>query len=81
MSLKEASAVTGYSSGHLGRLIRDGKVHNLGTKKRPKVRYADLPRKPRAHPAPQTAHALGVSARALATAIAQKPRGLSNDEA
>jgi len=46
VSLAEAASVSGYSADHLGRLIRDGRLENVGPKRRPRVRLADLPRKP-----------------------------------
>jgi hypothetical protein len=44
--LNDAARLSGYSPDHLGRLIRDGKLMNLGTRHRPRVRVGDLPRKP-----------------------------------
>jgi hypothetical protein len=48
LSLSEAAAATGYSSDHLSRLIRTGKLENCGRAHRPRVRRGDLPRKPHA---------------------------------
>ena len=45
LNLKEASRVSGYSSTHLGRLVKDGKIPNHGRAGAPRVRQADLPRK------------------------------------
>ena len=45
MSLSEAARRTGYSSDHLGRLIREGKVHNAGRKGSPRIRLGDLPKR------------------------------------
>jgi hypothetical protein len=44
--LNDAARLSGYSADHLGRLIRDGKLVNMGTRHRPRVRVGDLPRKP-----------------------------------
>jgi hypothetical protein len=48
VSLKEAALMSGYSPDHLGRLVKAGQLTNRGTKARPKVLVADLPRKPAA---------------------------------
>ncbi len=45
LSLARASAESGYSADHLGRLVREGKLANVGRPNAPKVRRADLPRK------------------------------------
>jgi hypothetical protein len=46
LSLARAAAESGYSVDHLGRLVREGKLANVGRPNAPKVRRADLPRKP-----------------------------------
>lgn len=46
LNLSEAARRTGYSPDHIARLVRRGVVPNWGAKGRPKVRLADLPRKP-----------------------------------
>lgn len=48
LTLQEAAAESGYTSDHLGRLIREGRVPNSGAPRSPRIRRADLPRKPRA---------------------------------
>lgn len=50
LSLAEAAGVTGYSTDHLGRLVRQGRLPNAGTKHRPRIRHGDLPRRPRRQP-------------------------------
>lgn len=47
VNLQEAAAISGYTADHIGKLVRDGKVENLGRLNSPRVRVADLPRKPR----------------------------------
>jgi hypothetical protein len=47
LTLNEASAESGYSVDHLGRLLRDGKLTNVGRPRAPRVRRGDLPRRPR----------------------------------
>jgi hypothetical protein len=46
LTLEEASARSGYSRDHLGKLIRDGKLPNAGRWHAPRVRARDLPNKP-----------------------------------
>jgi len=54
LTIGQASDVTGYSPDHLGRMIRQGKLENIGEKHRPRLRRADVeqlstsPRKRRA---------------------------------
>jgi hypothetical protein len=45
MTLTEAAVCTGYSADHIGRLVRQGKIRNLGRKGAPRVRVRDLPRR------------------------------------
>lgn len=45
LTLTEAALESGYSAGHLGRLVRSGIIANLGRPNAPKIRRADLPRK------------------------------------
>ncbi|MBM4185150.1 MAG: hypothetical protein FJ207_13190 [Gemmatimonadetes bacterium] len=46
LDLQEAARESGYSSDHLGRLVRDGKIPNAGRRHAPKIRRGDLPRRP-----------------------------------
>jgi hypothetical protein len=57
VSLNDAARLSGYSPDHLGRLIREGKMRNYGTRHRPRVRVGDLPRK--ALPADEGSRMLG----------------------
>lgn len=45
VNLTQASALTGYSREHLGRLVRRGEIPNVGRRNAPRVRVTDLPRK------------------------------------
>jgi hypothetical protein len=45
LNLRQASAESGYSPDHLGRLVRDGKIPNAGRPNAPRIRRTDLPRK------------------------------------
>ncbi len=46
LTLREAAGLSGYSSEHLGRLTRNGKIPNAGRPGSPGIRRADLPIKP-----------------------------------
>ena len=46
LTLPEAAALSGYSTDHLGRLVREGKIPNAGRPNAPRIRRQDLPRKP-----------------------------------
>jgi hypothetical protein len=45
LTLTEAALESGYSAGHLGRLVGSGTIPNAGRPNAPKIRRADLPRK------------------------------------
>ena len=46
LTLKEASELSGYSTDHLSRLVRDGRIPNAGKHGAPRIKCVDLPRKP-----------------------------------
>jgi hypothetical protein len=46
LTLRQAATLSGYSADHLGRLIRAGKLRNVGRPHAPRVQPGDLPRKP-----------------------------------
>lgn len=52
LTLQEAADATGYTADHIGRLVREGKIHNVGRKGAPRVRRSDLPIKPKRRIAP-----------------------------
>jgi hypothetical protein len=45
LTLQGAAKFSGYSADHLGRLIRQGTLRNVGRPRAPRVRRGDLPRK------------------------------------
>lgn len=45
LNLTEAARESGYSADHLARLVKGGKIPNAGSKHRPRIRRANLPRK------------------------------------
>ena len=59
LTLQEAAVESGYSADHLGRLVRDGKITSAGQPNAPRIRRADLPRKPKGTHAPDHAAELG----------------------
>ena len=48
LTITEASAASGYSRDHLRALVASGEIPNAGRRGSPKIRRADLPRKPSA---------------------------------
>lgn len=69
LNLRQAAAASGYSEGYLGRLIRNGKLANVGRVHRPLVRRSALPKKATtlhssaiAHQFPRAARRLSLSA-------------------
>jgi hypothetical protein len=54
LTLTEASAASGFSRDHLARLLRAGTIPNMGRPHAPRIRRADLPRKPQ-RPLPSAA--------------------------
>lgn len=46
LTLDEAGEESGYSSDHLGHLVREGTIPNAGEPHAPRIRRKDLPRKP-----------------------------------
>jgi hypothetical protein len=45
LTLKQAARLTGLTAGHLGDLVRAGKIPNAGRKHAPRIRRSDLPAK------------------------------------
>lgn len=69
LTLHEAAAESGYSAEHLARLIRHGKIPNVGRRHAPRVRRGDLPRKPHVLPDTQDLDIIRESNQDLARAI------------
>jgi hypothetical protein len=53
VTLAEAARVSGYTADHLGRLIREGKLRNVGRPNAPRLLLTNLPRKPDVAGAPR----------------------------
>jgi hypothetical protein len=47
LTLTAAAAISGYSTEHLGRLLRHGVIPNAGRKHSPRIRRSDLPIRPK----------------------------------
>ncbi len=45
LGIQEAAELSGYSTDHLGRLVREEKIQNAGRAGAPRIRIKDLPRK------------------------------------
>lgn len=46
LTLSLAAELSGYTEDHLGRLIKQGSIPNAGRARAPRIRRADLPRRP-----------------------------------
>jgi hypothetical protein len=57
LTLTAAAAISGYSTEHLGRLLRAGTIPNAGRKHSPRIRRSDLPLRPKR----RVAHSNGAS--------------------
>lgn len=68
VDLRRAAALSGYTRGHLRRMLVERRLENCGTEKAPLVRTSDLPRKPARAPLPGGRPALSLREIALAVA-------------
>jgi len=46
LTYTKAAQQSGYSADHIGRLVREGKLRNVGRKGAPRVLSSELPRRP-----------------------------------
>lgn len=51
LTLTQASEESGYTSAHLGRMVRTGTLRNVGRPNAPRVLRGDLPKKVQSSPA------------------------------
>jgi hypothetical protein len=56
LTLRQGSEESGYSVEHLARLVREGKLANVGRKYAPRVRRGDLPKRVPKHSDSDVAH-------------------------
>jgi hypothetical protein len=76
LTLQQAALLSGYSADHLGRLVRQGSVRNMGRPRAPRLRRGDLPRKAAALPIHAfEPHFLGADPRQVARAVVASRKG------
>jgi hypothetical protein len=76
LTLKHAAQISGYSTDHLGRLVRYGSIPNLGRPRAPRIRRGDLPIKPGTLPRQSLSpHLLGADPRQVARAVVTSRKG------
>jgi hypothetical protein len=82
LTLAEASRRYGYSADHIGRLVREGKVPNIGRKNAPRVRPRDLMtlRKPQLDTRASKRYDPVADARSLRSRREETPDGDSHTE-
>jgi len=71
LNLTEAARLSGYSSEHLGRMVRDGVIPNAGRPNAPRIRHGDLPRKVGLPPDHEPVHIADTSRSQIARSIVQ----------
>ena len=71
LNLTEAALLSGYSSEHLGRMVRDGVIPNAGRPNAPRIRHGDLPRKVGLPPDHEPVHIADTSRSQIARSIVQ----------
>jgi len=84
VTLEEAAILSGYSADHLGRMIRQGQLENVGRKHAPRIRRGDLPHKAkrRAHlPSSHTGSSLAhtITREAIVSKVTTARRGTWDD--
>jgi hypothetical protein len=76
LTLHGAAQISGYSADHLGRLIRQGTLRNVGRPRAPRVRRGDLPRKAASLPVRTSdLHLVGADPRQVARAVVTSRKG------
>ena len=71
LNLTEASHLSGYSSEHLGRMVRNGTIPNAGRPNAPRIRRGDLPRKAGLPPGDEPMQIADTSRSQIARSIVQ----------
>ena len=70
LTIGEAADVSGYSTDHIARQLRQGALQNVGARHRPRVRRGDLPLKPKSlRSSPPTAIVPDTSRRQIARSV------------
>ena len=76
LTRSQAAAFSGYSADHLGRLMRQGSLRNMGKTRAPLFRRKDLPRKRAGLPlSASNLHLLGADPRQVAKAVVTSRQG------
>jgi hypothetical protein len=76
LTLEQAARISGYSADHLGRLIRQGSLRNVGRPRAPRLRRGDLPRKAPGLPLQSIGqHLVGADPRQVARAVVTSREG------
>jgi hypothetical protein len=76
LNLSEAAEISGYSREHIGRLVKQGKIENVGRPHAPRVRRGDLPMKPGSLPSEgNTKHIVYASRRQTVRSVVDSGRG------
>ena len=71
LNLTEASRLSGYSGGHLSRMVRDGTIPNAGRPNAPRIRHSDVHRKVGLPPGDKPMHIADTSKEQIARSIVQ----------
>ena len=75
LSLSEAAAISGYTREHLGRLVKQGRLKNVGHPGAPRVIRSDLPVKPKRLPDQgSSTHIAGASKRQIVRSVVDSER-------
>jgi len=72
LTLAQAASESGYNAESLGRMVRQGKVPNVGRTNAPRIRRGDLPHKPAVVSQPAPTYDAVADARAL---VSRRSRG------
>ena|SRR5690242_2280397 len=75
LNLRQAAAASGYSSGYLGRLIREGKLRSEGRPNRPLISRSNLPKKATTLQSDAIRHQFPRAARRLSLSAPDKRSG------
>jgi hypothetical protein len=79
LTLEHAARESGYSAEHLGREVREGRIPNAGRKGAPRIRRADLPRKPGTILTPRLGAAtIGGARRRIARTVVNSQHGVND---
>jgi hypothetical protein len=81
LTIEGAALESGYSTDHLAREVRAGRIPNAGRKGSPRIRRGDLPRKPGALTLAPGSATIASARRRIARAIVNPEHGVHDDAA